>query len=89
VGLILCDLLLPDIDGFTVIAALHEDPATRRVPVLALTSGELSDTDKSRLNGKIAGVLQKGDEVPAALQQWLNAAARSTAAAGRSSGGPR
>ncbi len=89
VGLILCDLLLPDIDGFTVIAALHDDPATRRVPVLALTSGELSDTDKSRLNGKIAGVLQKGDEVPAALQQWLNTTARATAAAGRSNGGTR
>jgi signal transduction histidine kinase/CheY-like chemotaxis protein len=91
VGLILCDLLLPDIDGFTVIATLHDDPATRRLPVLALTSGELSDTDKARLNGKIAGVLQKGDEVPAALQQWLNAlsSTRATAAAGRSSGGVR
>jgi signal transduction histidine kinase/DNA-binding response OmpR family regulator len=59
--LVISDLVMPDLDGFTLINALHEDVRTRDVPVLVLTGHDLTEDDKIRLNGKIAGVLPKGD----------------------------
>ena len=35
--LILLDILMPDMDGTRVAAALHKDPATRDIPVIFLT----------------------------------------------------
>ncbi|HYN95783.1 MAG TPA: response regulator, partial [Pilimelia sp.] len=37
--LIVCDVGMPDEDGFALLAALREDPATRRTPVLMSLSG--------------------------------------------------
>lgn len=37
--LILLDISLPDMDGYAVLQALREDPATARIPVIAI-SGE-------------------------------------------------
>jgi signal transduction histidine kinase/CheY-like chemotaxis protein len=70
--LIICDLLMPGIDGFTVIAALHDDPATRNVPVLVLTSQDLTRHDRNRLAGKTLAVIAKGGETPADLQHWIH-----------------
>jgi DNA-binding response OmpR family regulator len=36
--LILCDIGMPDMDGYAVVRALQDDPATRRVPVAFLTA---------------------------------------------------
>jgi signal transduction histidine kinase/CheY-like chemotaxis protein len=70
--LVICDLLMPDIDGFTVISALDGDPATRHTPVLVITGHDLTDIDKARLNGKILGVLQKGEDLRDGLRHWLS-----------------
>jgi len=70
--LIICDLLMPGIDGFTVIAALHDDPATRNVPVLVLTSQDLTQNDRNRLAGKTLAIIAKGGETPADLQEWIH-----------------
>jgi signal transduction histidine kinase/DNA-binding response OmpR family regulator len=59
VDLIICDLLMTDVDGFDVIAALHDDPATRDVPVVALTAHTLTAADRARLNGKVITVTAK------------------------------
>ncbi len=50
--LILLDLMLPDIDGFTVCKLLRNQPATRHIPIVMLTAmtGELS-----RLHGLECG----------------------------------
>ena len=70
--LIICDLIMPDLDGFTVVAALHDDPATRDVPVVVLTAHDLTDADKARLSGKILGVAAKGPTAPATVHDWIN-----------------
>jgi CheY-like chemotaxis protein/nitrogen-specific signal transduction histidine kinase len=70
--LIICDLLMPGLDGFTVIAALHDDPATRDVPVLVLTGQDLTQTDRDRLAGKTLAVISKRDATSADLQDWLH-----------------
>jgi signal transduction histidine kinase/CheY-like chemotaxis protein len=85
--LVICDLLMPDLDGFGVVAELSADPATRHLPILILTAHELSPADKSRLNGKILGVVAKGENGKAGLHDWL---ARALAPGGPASqaGGP-
>jgi CheY-like chemotaxis protein len=70
--LIICDLLMPEIDGFSVIAALADNPATRQVPVLVITAHELTESDKTRLNGKILGVIRKGEALQDGLLDWLS-----------------
>jgi CheY-like chemotaxis protein len=42
--LILCDVMMPELDGYGVIAALRSDPETVRVPLVFLTAkGEKPD----------------------------------------------
>jgi CheY-like chemotaxis protein len=60
--LIICDLLMPDVDGFEVIAALHNNPGTRDTPVVVLTAHTLTETDKARLSGKVVAVAGKGGD---------------------------
>jgi len=38
VDFILLDLLLPEMDGFTIYSKLQEDPDTRHIPVMAVTA---------------------------------------------------
>jgi CheY-like chemotaxis protein len=47
-NLILMDLTLPDIDGEEVTRRIRADPATKRIPVIALTANAMnSDRDKA------------------------------------------
>ena len=69
--LVICDLLMPDLDGFEVVAALKADPATRDVPILILTAHPLSDAEKARLNGQILGIVDKDEDGAAGLRRWL------------------
>jgi signal transduction histidine kinase/CheY-like chemotaxis protein len=59
--LIICDLLMPGLDGFDVIAALHNDPVTRGIPVVVLTACTLTEADKTRLIGKVIAIAGKTD----------------------------
>jgi len=50
--LILMDLTLPDIDGEEVIRRIRADPATKRIPIIALTANAMnSDRDKALAAG--------------------------------------
>jgi len=85
--LVICDLLMPGVDGFAVISALCADAATRDTPILVLTAHDLTERDKARLNGRILGIMRKGDAVQAELRDWLQrltAPARDITVAGRS-----
>ncbi|MCI0345879.1 MAG: response regulator [Chloroflexi bacterium] len=72
---VVCDLIMPDVDGFDVVAGLKRDPRTADVPILVYTAKELTPDDKVRLNGQIAGILVKGPDGKAALLAWLSRAA--------------
>ena len=74
---VVCDLMMPDVDGFEVVAGLKGDPRTADVPILVYTAKDLTADDKSRLNGQIAGILVKGPDGKAALLSWLSRAAAS------------
>ena len=72
--LIICDLVMPGMDGFEVIAQLQQDPRTSEVPILVLTARTLSEKDKSRLNGNIIGIVEKGADARDRLLEWLHRA---------------
>jgi CheY-like chemotaxis protein len=75
---ILLDLLMPDLNGWEVAAALQTDPVTSRIPILVLTSHDLSEADKARLNGHVRHVLHKGADGLDGLVRWLEHVARPT-----------
>ncbi len=58
--LILLDLMMPELDGFAVLDALHADPQLREIPVIILTARVLNEADIERLNRGVAAVMSKG-----------------------------
>jgi CheY-like chemotaxis protein len=68
---IVCDLVMPDVDGFALIAALKADPRTREAPILVVTAKDIDAVDKARLNGNILGIVEKGAGIGDGLRQWL------------------
>jgi GAF domain-containing protein/CheY-like chemotaxis protein len=58
--LILLDLMMPEIDGFTVLDTVKSDPATHDIPVIIITAKEITAEDRERLNGKLAALYNKG-----------------------------
>jgi threonine synthase len=60
-NLIILDLMMPEVDGFSVIDILQQDPSTAEIPIIVLTAKELTIDEKQRLQGHIQSLLQKGD----------------------------
>jgi CheY-like chemotaxis protein len=54
------DLMMPDVNGFDVVAALHKNPATARIPILIVTSKEITARDRAKLTGQVSTIMQKG-----------------------------
>ncbi len=69
--LVICDLVMPDLDGFGVVGELKSDPATADIPIIILTGYDLTAADKRRLNGKVLGIVSKGPDAQAGLRAWL------------------
>jgi CheY-like chemotaxis protein/two-component sensor histidine kinase len=72
--LIICDLQMPDVDGFALLAGLDQEPSTHGIPVLALTAPDLSDADRLRLTGKVIGTVPRGSAA-AGVREWIDLAA--------------
>jgi CheY-like chemotaxis protein/two-component sensor histidine kinase len=60
-ALIILDLLMPEVDGFTVVERLRADPTTATIPIVILTSKNLTLPEKKRLNGEIAYLARKSE----------------------------
>ena len=58
--LILLDLIMPEMDGFEFAACLHENAEWRSIPIVVITSKDLTPQDHERLKGRVSRVLQKG-----------------------------
>ncbi len=59
--LLILDLMMPEMDGFAVLDALRSNSDTAQIPVIVSTAKELTSEEKSRLQGQIQALLQKGD----------------------------
>lgn len=60
VDLILLDLQMPEMDGFSVLDAIRKNENTSEIPVIVVTGKVLTEEDMNRLNQGVAVVLQKG-----------------------------
>jgi PAS domain S-box-containing protein len=58
-NLIVLDLLMPDLNGFDVVEALNENPATASIPVVVVTASEITEADRTRLNGYVSTIIGK------------------------------
>ena len=59
-SLVIVDLLMPGVDGFEVVEQLRADPLTADVPIVVLTSKDMTRADQDRLAGQISHLAQKG-----------------------------
>jgi PAS domain S-box-containing protein len=75
--LILLDLTMPVMDGFTFLHALREQPGCADVPVVVLTARDLTNEERRRLSGANQ-VLNKGDTSLRDLAGKLHALVPST-----------
>ena len=57
--MILLDLMMPEMDGFAVVAALQKEAAWRDIPVVVITARDLDAKDRERLNSGVQTVLVK------------------------------
>src|SRR5262245_59066629 len=56
---ILLDLMMPEMDGFAVVAALQKETGWRDIPVIVITARDLDAKDRERLNAGVQFVLVK------------------------------
>jgi threonine synthase len=59
--LVILDLMMPGMDGFSVLDALRASQETAGIPVIVASAKELTPEEKSRLEGQIQALMQKGD----------------------------
>jgi CheY-like chemotaxis protein len=70
---ILLDLMMPDMDGFRLVAALQENASWRGIPVVVVTALDVTAEDRKRLNGGVAQVLSRHAFAPAELMARVTA----------------
>jgi two-component system NtrC family sensor kinase len=68
---ILLDLMMPEMDGFAVVAALQKEADWRDIPVIVITSLDLDAKDRERLNAGVQLVLVKERFQPADLVERI------------------
>jgi CheY-like chemotaxis protein len=75
--LMLLDLMMPEMDGFEVVAKIKNDARWRSIPVVVITAKDLTDEDRARLNGGVTRTFRKGtiarDELLRELRLLLDA----------------
>jgi len=70
-GLILLDLMMPELDGFGFLRSLRARPEWRDIPVVILTAKDVTAEDRRRLAGRADRVIRKGALSLADLAQEL------------------
>jgi CheY-like chemotaxis protein len=58
-GLILLDLMMPEMDGFSFMKELRLRPECACVPVIVITAKDLTEEDRRHLSGDVARILGK------------------------------
>ena len=71
-GMILLDLMMPVMDGFTFVEEFQKLPSSKNVPIVVLTAKDLTPEDRKRLNSHVERVLAKGKETEIVLSTVLD-----------------
>jgi len=59
--LIVLDLMMPEVNGFDVVDALHEHPDTAHIPIVVVTAKGITAVDREKLNGFVTTIMEKGE----------------------------
>jgi signal transduction histidine kinase/CheY-like chemotaxis protein len=59
---IVLDLMMPEMDGFQVVAELRQHAEWHDIPVVVVTAMDLSEEDRRRLAGNVASVIRKAGQ---------------------------
>jgi PAS domain S-box-containing protein len=59
--LIILDLLMPQMNGFDVVSTLQGHPETANIPILVVTAKQISEEDRTKLNGYVTAILNKSE----------------------------
>jgi CheY-like chemotaxis protein len=65
--------MMPEMDGFELVAALQANTRWRDIPVVVVTALDLTAEDRRRLNGGVEQILSKHAFPPAELMVRLGA----------------
>ncbi len=73
--LVVLDLIMPEMDGFSFIAKLRSSPKFCSLPVLVITSKDLSEAERMLLNQNVACVLDRSriglDDLAREISAWV------------------
>jgi CheY-like chemotaxis protein len=58
------DLMMPEVTGFDVVAALNEQPDTARIPILVITAKTINAKDRAALSRSVATIMEKSGPDP-------------------------
>ncbi len=58
--LVISDLTMPEMDGFTLLEELKNDPNTAKIPVIVVSAKDLTPEDEKRLAGQTSSIWLKG-----------------------------
>ncbi len=78
-ALVLLDLMMPVMDGFTFLERVKSIPALARVPIVVLTAKDLTEAERRVVNERTLLVLTKGAQPLSSLGSALAAIARQPA----------
>jgi len=70
-GLVVLDLMMPEMDGFEFVAEFRRHEAWRGIPIIVVTAKDVTDEDRERLNGGVERILEKGAYPREALLQHV------------------
>lgn len=70
--LVLLDLMMPGLDGFTLLDMMKADEELRDIPVIVITAKDLTSEDYKRLAGRVESLLQKGEFMEEELYESIN-----------------
>ena len=65
--LVVLDLTMPNLDGFSVLEELKHDERTRHIPVIVVTARDITDAERQRLTGRVEAFYQKAALSPRAF----------------------
>ena len=69
--MVITDLMMPDVDGFTIINNMKADPKLTQIPIVVVTAKELTAKERKQLNEQVDMLLQKGSALDDTLVENL------------------